>query len=332
MRNRGMRGTTYLVTALALALLVVGPAVAAPGPPPGPPGPRACTSANSPTSNVTGDLVAGPGCTLNGVSVSHDVSVAPNGSLTMSGGTIGHDLRIENTSAASSICNVTVVHDVNVNHNSGAVTIGGANCGWASIGNDLHINDNRGGVTVGDASIGQDLVCQNDSPPASVDPTTTTVGHMIVGAECGNVVSKKCPASGCTLKTSDGGTSVTASASGGSAGTLSLAIYPNATSLGSCDTPESEDAASESDDSGTSPVIEVNPPPGASVMLDITFPGYVPGVCKLVDYGEGETQLVELPQCEYTEGAPCWQYTGDSEAGNEVLVYLAPGDPFITGG
>ncbi len=312
MRNWGTRGRGYLVLALTLVLggLFFAPSGSAAGT-------AVCTGTWS-GGNVTGNLVAGPNCELDWSSVSGDVTVAANGSLAAYGASIGHDLKIEHTSATSLLCGVTVGHDAVIDNNSGSVWFIN-DCGGSSVGHDLNINHNTGGVTVYGTSVGHDLLCQADSPAVSLD-SNPVVGHQITGPECTSATKTvKCPATGCTVTDSNGGVTLVATITGGHAGTVTVSVDPNAPDVDSC-------FAGEEDP----PVVGVNPPAGDSVTLDITYPYPVYNLCKSMDGSPGSFAFNFIPSCSESEGPPCWQYVGESM--NEVQVFLGPGDPFVTGG
>ena len=87
---------------------------------------------------ITHDLTVSPGGTLidSAVTVGHDLVAHSPAGISIDGGSVGHDLRIEGLSgsagAQNRICNTTVGHDLVVAGNANAVALAGN-----SVGHDL---------------------------------------------------------------------------------------------------------------------------------------------------------------------------------------------------
>jgi outer membrane biosynthesis protein TonB len=93
---------------------------------------------------ITHDLTVSPGGTLidPAVTVGHDLVAHSPAGISIDGGSVGHDLRIEGLSGSAGvqnrICNTTVGHDLVVEGNANAVALAGN-----SVGHDLRV----GGAT-----------------------------------------------------------------------------------------------------------------------------------------------------------------------------------------
>jgi hypothetical protein len=117
---------------------------------------------------VTHDLTVTPGGTLidPAATVGHDLVAHSPAGISIDGGSIGHDLRIERLSGSagvqSRICDTTVGHDLVVQGglaSAGPFGIGGDGCpdGGNTVGHDLVVAGNANAVAVAGNSVGHDL-------------------------------------------------------------------------------------------------------------------------------------------------------------------------------
>jgi hypothetical protein len=322
-------------------------------------------SAPAATPNCTGvvtapqkNVVAGPGCVLEGTHVSGNVSVAPNGSLDAEDATIDGSLTIANTSSDSRVCDTTVGGNVLILQNSGAISFGGGACSFSgsTAGRDLHFERNTGSVDfdgfvardmtvvrnktadpvfLSGGTVGRDLICGGNTP--APDPGSLSVDGKTKGGQCETTASTSCPATGCALSLDsapgDAHADVTVPG-GGDAGPLKLTFSP----------PPSDDGCFGGE-GGSTPigsVLTIVPPKGYTssnpIVVHITWGDgettfTIDAICKSVN---GKPPFTEIPMCGdggtavptlAPEDTPCW--ADDPEGG--VDVYLASDDPALSG-
>jgi hypothetical protein len=133
-------------------------------------------------SNV---VVPAGSCTLNGVSVKHDVQVRAGGSLTTSGGTsIGHDLTA-NGASTGRICGTTIGHDLRVVGSTGGWTIldtASTPCGAGggdAVRHDLVVRNSKGAADVSNTFVGHNLAVTGNTG-SSTKVAANMVGHDAV--------------------------------------------------------------------------------------------------------------------------------------------------------
>ena len=122
------------------------------------------------------DVTVQPGGVLfaREVTVNHDLQA--DGTVSICGSTIEHDLHVENASGGGPIIvggscgGDTIGHDLHVENNAVPVTVTGN-----QVGHDLHVENNRAGSTVSGNRVGHDAHCQGDSPAAT--GSGNTAGH-----------------------------------------------------------------------------------------------------------------------------------------------------------
>ena len=281
---------------------------------------------------VSGNLVAGLGCDLEGTHVTGDVSLAPSGSLVANGATIDGNLEIANNGGANQICGSTIGGNLLVHNNSGTTAIGASPpCGASTPGNfvggnlDVH-NNGPGQITVSSNVVAGKLDCHSDSPPATGDPTSNIVGGKAMG-ECASLaltglaaVNVRCPARGCTGHAQDGDTSVDFTVpGGGQGGTLTIILTP---ASGGCG------------EEGPSPVdstVTYNAPagygPANPIIVNVTYAGAVSTICK--NSGPG-TPFLQLFDCGEDNSPPCIASGPNYNEGNNTTQFtleITSGEP-----
>ena len=328
---------------LAAAGLVLAPSVPAGGK-------TNCTTSQGGVT-ISGDLTAGPGCVLNGTTVTGNVKVDKNGTLSTDGATIGGNVEISNTSGTNSICHTSIGGNLQVHNNTGSNSIGGCGNPPNSVGGNVEVHNNSGQATVADAAVGHDLSIHNNSTMPGIDVMNASVGHdldchndtpaasagsgtvvdgKVKGDECTTSLTVDCPANGCDAFTSNDDTSAYVDVpGGGKKGKLTITLTPPPTEDG-CILEEGE-----GDPTPIGSVVTVVPPGGYTadnpITVDIGFPTeYVQAVCKS---DNGNPPFTPLDYCDYGESesytpanVPCWEYT---EGG--VRVYITSNDPAMTG-
>jgi hypothetical protein len=136
-------------------------------------------------TTVTHDVRVAPGGTLIDptVTIKHDlVAENPNG-IVISGDSIGHDLRIEGlsgsaTQAGNTVCGTQVGHDLVIDAglaSAGALLVGSCPSGGNTVGHDLVIAGNANAIVVDNNSVGHDLVVTGNAN--AVVGTANSVGH-----------------------------------------------------------------------------------------------------------------------------------------------------------
>jgi hypothetical protein len=123
---------------------------------------------------VTHDLTVSPGGTLidPAVTVGHDLVAHSPAGISIDGGSVGHDLRIEGLSGSagvqSRICDATVGHDLVVRGglaSAGRFAVGdGCPDGGNTVGHDLVVAGNANAVAVAGNSVGHDLRIAGSAP------------------------------------------------------------------------------------------------------------------------------------------------------------------------
>ncbi|HEY2353579.1 MAG TPA: S8 family serine peptidase [Gaiellaceae bacterium] len=89
--------------------------------------PTGSTCTLTPTANISGDLKVDPGGTLVdlGATISNNLKSDHALAVTITGGSVGHDLTVQNTYGAVTVQGVTIGHNLNVGGNPGTVTVSG---------------------------------------------------------------------------------------------------------------------------------------------------------------------------------------------------------------
>jgi hypothetical protein len=287
---------------------------------------------------VSGNLVAGGGCVLDGTHVTGNVSVAPTGSLVMrDGATVDGNVSIVNTSGANAICGSAIGGNLDVHNNSGTTDIGDpSDCtppnGGNTIGGNLTVHNNSGQVTVSENVVSGILDCHADSPAVTGESGSNAAGGNVKG-ECVSLVgesvfvSVQCPKTGCTADASDGSTSVHFDVpGGGQAGRLSIALSPAPPDV--CG--GFEEAFREADPASPALVTYTAPPgygPANPMIVDGTYPGDVSTICK--NSGPG-TPFVVLGPCGEEVSPPCILSGPTLDEGTDTTSYeleITSGDP-----
>jgi hypothetical protein len=282
---------------------------------------------------INGSVSAGPGCDLEGVHVTGNVSVKSNGSLTTNGSTIDGNVEIAHTSGTNSICTTSIGGLLNVAYNSGTTSIG-VGCGGNTIGGSVNIHNNTGQVTISNTAIGGNLTCRYDSPPASLGTGGNTVAGKSEG-ECTTKIAVPCPPAGCTTLVSDGNTTARVTVpGGGSSGTLSVILA----------SPPPDDLCGPYGEGGEPPhpsgdIVKIVPPngytPGNPIVAEITF-NFSQGLFEICKSDTGNPPFTALPECQFSEesdtpiNVPCWEFIG-GEGSNKARVFITSIDPAIGG-
>lgn len=334
---RGYTGLTAVSLLIAATLVLASPTTAAN---------PVCTGPQGAVT-ITGNLKAGPGCVLNGTTVTRDVIVQANGDLDTNGATIGGSLQIVGTSLSNAICDTQVGGTILVRRSSGTTTLGGGACSdgnesrfveiskntgpvdvaSSQVAKDLTVANNTTGtpVTISATAVGRDLACSGNSPAPQVD-TDTTVERRTTGTQCATHAQTQCPRAGCTLSASDATTSVTVVVpGGGQRGPLKITISAPPTDDGCLGPGPSAPVGS---------VVTVVPPGGYRranpIVVTVTWPFTGPPIaeCKSTS---GARPYEALPHC--TPGnpppnVPCWK---EGPGPQDVRAYISSRDPAFTG-
>ena len=296
---------------------------------------------------INANVNAGPGCVLNGTTVTKNVYLLPNGDLHTAGATVGGDIKIIKTAGSNAVCRAPDVGGtIVVNGNTGSTTLGGGACANGNQSRGIQITSNTGPVdvdssqveldmsiiknttaapiTLSDTAVGRDLDCHGNSPDAEIAGSTTVDGQM-KGDECATHAETQCPATGCGLGATDGTTSVTVAVpGGGKQGQLKLAISA----------PPTDDGCLEGSSVPVGSVVTVVPPGGHKatnpivITIEWPFTGAQTGVCKSK---KGKRPFNGLPECIFVgppQNVPCWT---EDVSPQTVQVYIKSNDPAFSG-
>jgi hypothetical protein len=141
-----------------------------------------------PGTTVTHDLTVAPGGTLvdSAATVKHDLVAQNPVGIVVAGGSIGHDLRIDGmsgsaTPSGSYVCGTSVGHDLVIRGglaSAGTLLVGGACPGGGNrVGHDLVVAGNANAVAVTGNSVGHDLRVDGATAPPHAAPTRVPKPH-----------------------------------------------------------------------------------------------------------------------------------------------------------
>lgn len=138
-------------------------------------------------TTVTHDLTVAPGGTLIDpmVTVKHDLVAENPAGIVVSGDSIGHDLRIDGlsgsaTQSGNNVCGTEVGHDLEIHDglsSAGALLVGSCPSGGNTVGHDLVVEGNANPIAVDGNSVGHDLVVKGNTD--AVVGAGNSVGHAL---------------------------------------------------------------------------------------------------------------------------------------------------------
>ena len=132
------------------------------------------TCAIDATVTISHDLKMDGGTLVDtGATIRHDVHVHGAASVSITGGTVSHDIKIEKHTAAVSVSGATVGHDIQFESTTGAASVVGA-----TVGHDAKVTGGAG-VTISGTSVAHDLKVTSSSGAVTVS-TNTVSGKITV--------------------------------------------------------------------------------------------------------------------------------------------------------